>query len=158
MALLERLSKNIQLKAWEGEFPVRYLYTYGVAAEKFFRNIKDRGSITGIRCPRCNLIYVPPNIFCERCFDRLEEWVDVDPKGKLYSFTVCHLTRDGSRREDPSIIGIIKIDGTEGALIHRLGEVEKKELKIGMTMEAVLKNSKEREGSILDILYFRPVR
>jgi len=158
MSLLERISKNTQVKAWEGEFPVRYLYTYGIAAERFFRNIMERGTIVATRCALCDAIYVPPSIFCERCFERLEEWIDVGSIGTLHSFTICHLNRDGSRRDAPCLIGVVKIEGTEGALVHYLGEVEVKDVKIGMPMEAVFKNVEERTGSILDILYFRPVR
>jgi len=38
-----------------------------------------------------------------------------------------------------------------------LGEVELDELYIGLPVEALFKPKKEREGSILDIKYFRPL-
>jgi uncharacterized OB-fold protein len=41
--------------------------------------------------------------------------------------------------------------------MHMLGEVEPKEVKIGMKVQAVWKPAAEREGSILDIAYFKPV-
>jgi len=156
MSLIRKASRNIDLKTWEGEFPVRYLYTCGIAAERFFREIKDHGTIKGLRCHECDVVHLPPSIYCDRCFSPLEDWVEVGPRGSLHSFTISYLNRDGTRREEPTLLGIIKIDGTEGALIHRLGEVELHELEIGMPMEAVFKEPGERQGSILDILYFRP--
>ena len=45
----------------------------------------------------------------------------------------------------------------DGGLVHRLDEVEPVEIEIGMPVEAVFKPQAERQGSILDILYFRPV-
>lgn len=158
MSLITKISRNIDLRIWEGEFPVRYRYTYGIAAERFFREIKDHGTIKGLRCHKCDVVHMPPSIYCDKCFSRLDEWVDVGTKGSLYSFTVSYLNRDGSRRSDPNLIGIIKFHGTEGALIHRLAEIDPSELQIGMPMEAVFKKPEEREGSILDILYFQPIR
>lgn len=156
MSLIKKMSKNKDVRIWEGEFPVRYLYTVGVAGERFFRDIKDHGTIKGLRCNECGVVHVPPSIYCDNCFSRLDEWVDVGTKGLLHAFTASYLNRDGTRRSEPNLIGIIKFHGTEGALIHRLDEIEPSELHIGMPMEAVFKKPEAREGSILDILYFRP--
>jgi hypothetical protein len=49
------------------------------------------------------------------------------------------------------------LDGGDGGLVHRLGEVAPDELEIGMRVEAVFKPRAEREGSINDIRYFRPL-
>jgi len=158
MSLISRISTNRDLKIWEGEFPVRYLYTAGVAGERFFREIKDHGTIKGLRCNECDVVHVPPSIYCDKCYSPLDEWVDVGTKGLLHAFTLSYLNREGSRLGEPTLMGIIKFQGTEGALIHRLGEIEPPELQIGMPMEAVFKKPEEREGSILDILYFRPLK
>jgi uncharacterized OB-fold protein len=45
----------------------------------------------------------------------------------------------------------------DGGIIHRIGEVEPESLAFGMQMEAVLEPKSKRQGSILDIKYFRPV-
>ena len=54
---------------------------------------------------------------------------------------------------------MIDIDGTHPpvGIMHMLGEVDPKEITIGMKVKAVWKPSEEREGSILDIKYFRPL-
>lgn len=158
MAITTKASRNIDLRVWEGEFPVRYLYTYGLAAERFFRELRDNGKIMGLRCSDCDAVHVPPTIYCDICFSRPEEWVDVGTEGVLHSFTLSWLNRDGSRRERPSIIGIIKFAGTRGGLIHRIGEADPKEISIGISVEAVFKKKEERRGSILDIVHFRPVK
>jgi len=158
MSLIERASRNKDLRIWEGEFPVRYLYTCGISAEKFFREIKDNGTIMGVRCHECDVVHVPPSIYCDKCFSSLDEWVDVGTKGVLHAFTLSYLERNGARRQEPTPLGIVNMDGTVGSLIHRLGEIEPHELKIGIPMEAVFKKPDEREGSILDIRYFRPLK
>ncbi len=56
-------------------------------------------------------------------------------------------------------MGVISIDGASEKMgfMHYLGEVEEKDLAIGMKVKAVWKPAKEREGAITDIRYFKPV-
>jgi uncharacterized OB-fold protein len=61
--------------------------------------------------------------------------------------------------DEPEIPAVIDIDGTQPAvgIMHLLGEVDPKAVEIGMKVQAVWKPAEEREGSILDIKYFKPV-
>jgi len=157
MSLLEKVDKNTEARAWQGEIPIQNRYTYGLAGEKFFREIMDNARFVGTRCPECNFIYVPPAIYCERCFSRLEEWVEVGPEGTVQSFTVLLVALDGSPLTEPEIMALIQLDGADSVLVHRLGDVELDDLAIGMRVKAVFKPKKQREGSILDIVHFVPV-
>jgi len=157
MGITEKITKNIDITSWKDKIPLNYIYTVGIAGERFFREIKDNGKIVGTKCDKCNVIYVPPKIYCERCFSRLENYIDVGTKGTVHTFTICYENVDGTKKEEPTIIAMVKIDGTDGGLIHWLCEVDPKEVKIGMTVEAIFKAKEEREGSILDIKYFKPI-
>ena len=158
MALIERFQKTTDITYWEGQIPMSYIYTVGRAGEKFFRELMN-GKIFGAKCDVCNIIYVPAKIFCEKCFTRLEDnYLDAGTKGKVYTFTQCYETYEGARKENPSIVAVIQIDGTQGFLVHWLGEIEFKDISIGMPVEAVFKPKKDREGSILDIKYFKPIK
>lgn len=158
MGITEKITKNIDMTSWKGKIPLNYIYTVGIAGERFFREIKDNAKFVGTKCDKCNVIYVPPKIYCERCFNRLENYIDVGTKGTVHTFTICYENVDGTKKEEPTIIAMVKIDGTDGGLIHRLCEVDPKEVKIGMTVEAIFKTKEEREGSILDIKYFKPIK
>ena len=153
---LEKVTQLSQTKPWYGEIPVYYLYTFGIAGERFFREIKDNAKIFGAKCAKCNLTYVPPKMYCERCFEALEEWIEVGNKGVVHTYTVAHVDLDGSRLEEPVILALVTLDGAHGGLVHRLGEIKAEEVKIGMEVEAVFKEKAERTGSILDIKYFKP--
>jgi len=144
-------------KKWEGEIPVHYLYTFGLAGEKFFREIKDHGTFVGTHCDKCDVTYVPPRIYCERCFAELQNYKDVGTKGTVETYTVCHESLEGKRLSKPEIIACVRIDGTGGGLVHRLSGVEPSKIKIGMKVEAVLADSAKRTGTINDILHFRPL-
>ena len=153
MSLLER-DPNAP-DAWLGEMPITSRYTAGLAGETFLRAIKDEGKILGSHCDRCAITYVPARQFCERCMDELDETVDVGTVGEVHTFTLLFENLDGTQREEPEVIAFISLG--DGGLVHKLDEINLDDLDIGMLVEAVFKPEAERQGSILDIAYFRPV-
>lgn len=160
MAILQRIARNIDNRFWSPGlkgFPVKNRYTAGVAGQKFFKKIKEKGQIYGSRCEKCSITYVPARIYCERCFNQLEEkdWLEVGNKGTLYSFTVIHFTKSGEPKQQPSIIGAVRI--ADGLLFHHLDECRAEDLKIGMPVQAELVPLKERKGGLGDIKYFKPL-
>jgi uncharacterized OB-fold protein len=166
---VEKVTQVSQTKPWYGALSSKYgeallktpepglygQYTYGIAGERFFREIKDNAKITGTKCQKCNLIYVPPRIYCERCFEGLEEWCEIENKGEIYTYTISWVDLDGSRLEEPVILALVKFDGIYGGIVHKVEEVSADNVKIGMKVAAVFKE--KREGSILDIKYFKPI-
>ncbi|KKL59784.1 hypothetical protein LCGC14_2211840, partial [marine sediment metagenome] len=61
----------------EARWDIPYRHTAGQAASRFFRELKDNKRIMGVRCPSCHRVLVPPRSFCERCFEPIDEWVEV---------------------------------------------------------------------------------
>jgi hypothetical protein len=139
-----------------GSISIDYEWTAGIAGSRFFQELRDHRRIMGTQCPECRRVMVPPRIFCEECFVDAREWVEVSPKGELVTFGESYLGTDGSLLEKPWILGIVKLDGAHGGLVHFIGEADPKDLKLGMRMEAVF--NEDRKGSILDIKYFRPMK
>ncbi len=142
-------------KAWHGDLPVTSRYTFGLGGERFFRAIKDEGKILGTHCPKCERTYVPGTIFCERCLGKLDEWIDVGTSGEVHTFTLLYEDYNGSHRDEPEIVAFVSMG--DGGIVHRLGDIEPEDIEIGMQVEAVLKPKSERDGSILDILHFKPI-
>jgi uncharacterized OB-fold protein len=137
--------------------PTEGRYTLGIPGEKFFREIKENGQLTATVCLDCDITYVPPRLYCEECFAQLDDWVDVDPLGRVHTFTVVHWSLDEEPLLKPRIMAFVHLDETDGGLVHNLGEVVPEEVFLGMRVEAVFKEKEERTGSITDIEYFRPV-
>jgi hypothetical protein len=104
-------------------------------------------------------------MFCELCFRRNDEWVQLKNTGKVNTFSVSFVNWDASRRTTPQVPVVVDIDGTNPSMgiLHLLGEVGEtldevlQRVQIGMAVEAVWKPADQREGAITDILYFRPV-
>jgi uncharacterized OB-fold protein len=59
--------------------------------------------------------------------------------------------------DPPELPAVIRIAGaSDGGFLHKLGDIAPDDVRIGMEVEAVWRPRNEREGSILDIAYFRP--
>ena len=158
MAILEKVDKLHQATAWRGEMPLTSRYTAGIAGETFFREIKDNARIMGTCCKNCELVYVPATMFCERCFAELDEWVEVPSRGQVFTYTVLTRDLDDQPLDEAVVLAYVKLEGSTGGLVHYLDELDGECLAIGLEVEAVFKDPAEREGSILDIRYFRPVK
>jgi uncharacterized OB-fold protein len=154
--MLEKITNPERVRIVEGAIPVRHRYTAGVAGDRFFRALRDRGEILGTPCTACGVTYVPGRMFCERCFAALEEWVKVGPGGTLESFTAVHVDLDGQPLVEPAWVGLVMLDRATTVLPHRL-EPNGTEPQIGSRVEAVIEPKAKRSGSINDIRGFRLV-
>jgi uncharacterized OB-fold protein len=134
----------------EGHFPVYFRYTVGVAAERFFREIKDNARLVASRCVKCNLNYLPPRIYCERCLSSLDEYVPVENSGTVDAFTACRKDHEGKDLPNPVFIALVRFPSAHGGIVHKA----RAQLEIGDKVHAVFKEKSMRTGSILDIEFF----
>ena len=140
---------------YHGQIYIPNRYSAGAVGSRFLIEIRDKKRITGTRCPTCNRVYVPARSICKDCFGQLDEWVEVSDKGTVLTYTVCNQPNPVQPVETPLVYGIIQLDGADTGLVHMLGEVDPEQLRIGMRVQAVFKE--QREASILDIKYFKPL-
>ncbi|MEE8471434.1 MAG: Zn-ribbon domain-containing OB-fold protein [Dehalococcoidia bacterium] len=131
-----------------------FLVSTGATGTKFLSEIRDNKKIMGIKCPSCGKVHVPPRLHCPACFVRMSEWVELSGKGTLSTYTIVRYKESYMPKEPPYAYGVIQMDGADTGLTHLLGEVDLDKIKVGMRLEPVFKE--EREGSILDIDYFKP--
>jgi uncharacterized protein len=155
--MLRKLERPDEVRRWQGRIPVRHRYTPGVAGEAFFTALRDRGVFLGSRCESCSYTYVPARLFCERCFAELAADVEVGPAGELVSFTIAFADLDGETLDEPVTIGLVRPDGADSVLVHRVLPVGDEPLEIGRRMDVVLRPDSERTGSIADIEGFTPL-
>jgi len=137
----------------EGDFPVHFRYTAGIAGEKFLREIKDNGRLVAARCDSCQLNYLPPRIYCERCMSKLEEYVQIENAGIVQFYTICTQDSEGKQLPEPVNIAFVRFPSAHGGLIHRTNG----EVCVGDKVRTVFKPKLSRTGSILDIEYFEKV-
>ena len=160
MTAKTRPSQPAKPVIFAGQLMFNYRFEAGRTGSKFLREIRDNKKILGLKCTKCNKVYVPPRSTCKECFSQLDKWVEVSPEGKLLTYTVLRVPRDAVKdilkKQLPVAYGIIKLDGADTGFVHMLGEVDLDKIRVGMRVKAVFRED-ERKGNILDINYFKPV-
>ncbi len=139
------------------KFEPKYSWAAGVAISRFLAELKE-GKIFARRCTNCERILVPPRMYCEKCFRPTDEWVQIKDTGTVNTYSISHVGTDAMRLKTPILVAVVDLDGaTPGmGILHNLGEVEPTRIRVGMRVKAVWKPSSDRQGSILDIRYFKP--
>lgn len=149
------MSDHVERMVLEGMVDLPFSYSAGRTASRFFIELRDKQRIMGKRCPRCNRVIVPAQLFCKECFVETDEWVEVGPEGTLVTFTVVYRREDHHPEEVPLAYGVIKLDGADTSIVHLLGETDLSQIEHGMRVRPVF--SDKRRGHILDIKCFEPV-
>mgnify|MGYP005849581479 CR=1 FL=1 len=146
----------------KSEWKIPYTHTAGEFASRFFKEIRDNKKLYAVKCSGCRRVLFPPRPFCEKCFQKIDEWIEVKDEGELIAFTISYMKYTGLP-DPPYSICVVKLDGTDTPFVHRLGGVDlsdwkeaTKKIKIGAKVKAVWKEKNEREGRITDILFFKP--
>ncbi len=156
MVFNEKIVDAGELKHIEGKIELYWIYTSGEAGDRFFKALKDEGKFLAAKCTCCGKTYFPPRIYCEYDFSETE-FVEISGEGCVRAFAVATLDNNEESLKNPEIYAIIDMDGTDGCIIHLLGEMDAEDIRVGMKVKPVLKSKEEREGRITDILYFKPV-
>jgi len=138
---------------------LKYAWTAGVGISRYLDGLKA-GTLWARKCDNCGRTLIPPRMYCEECFRPTDRWVRARDTGRVNTFSVVYVNTDASRRKNPILVSVIEIDGAspEMGILHLLGEVAPKDVKVGMKVKAVWKPKAERKGAITDIRYFKPLK
>ena len=140
------------------EMQADFAWDAGIGIGSYLEALKN-GFILGSYCQTCRKTVVPPRTVCEWCFRPVEKFVRLQDTGTINTFSLCYVTWDVKRVQEPEIPAVIEIDGASPlhGIMHKLGEVKPEDVHIGMRVKAVWKKPEERQGAITDILYFKPL-
>jgi len=155
MTFTERTTDARMFRHWPGDIEADYIYTSGLAGERFFRELRDRGHLAGTRCSECGKQWIPPKLFCEECFKETHEWVDLPRTGTVAATCVVRVALDGAPLRAPEVWGLVRFAGFQGGLVHRLLVTEDR-ARAGLRVRPVLKPEGSRSGAITDIEGFAP--
>jgi uncharacterized OB-fold protein len=138
-----------------------YRHSYGPHYGRLFDELASRRRILGSLCPSCRSVLVPPREFCDVCFVRTGQHVDVPDTGVLQAFSVIYMEFVGQTRKPPYVYAEIVLDGSATRLIHTVAGFDvataAERLQVGMAVRAVWKDPAECRGTLNDIDYFEPV-
>ncbi len=128
-----------------------YVYTPGLHGEELAKALRQ-GKILGMKCG--STLIVPPLTFCPD--GSPGELVPVESTWRVVTYTIVYDTIEGEPLEEPEIIAVLRPDGFQGGLVHRV-RAAPGSIYIGMPVRPVFRPEGERTGAITDILYFEPV-
>jgi len=147
-----------EVRTWYGIMPVQFRYTPGAAGRRFFETLRRTGRFSVTHCAECRRTYLPPRLYCEECFaDLSAAWSEVQPRGRVHTYTVVHRDPEGRPLPEPEVVAYVRIDGTDGGLVTRLRNIAPAEVRIDLPVEAVLLPARRRRGLLEDIVGFAPV-
>jgi uncharacterized OB-fold protein len=137
---------------------LEYQWDSGVAIGKYLEGLK-KGVLLGRRCQHCSRVLIPPRMFCEWCFKPTSDWIPLQDTGTVNTFSLCYISWNMKRLIEPQIPAVVEIDGASPGMgiMHLLGEIEPRKVRVGLRVKAVWKEPAQRTGAITDIKYFKPV-
>lgn len=140
------------------EMGMPYEWSVGLYGSRFFQELKEKRRFIGIKCPKCGKISVPPRRICGACFVPMDELVPLSDEGTLTAFSVVNYPfidpATGVQRPVPYTYGYIRMDGADNIFSHIINETDVSNLKVGMKVRAVFRDTGAMEGNIQDIRYF----
>lgn len=150
--MTEYLTKNTLPKPVPGNWSVWYRYTYGVAGERFLREINDNRRLMGSFCPQCKKVFLPPSLYCEDCFAEMSEYRPIAGTGTVHTFSVLHESLEETPLAKPIVAAFVQFDGITGGLLAPLEGVSPEKVQIGMKVNVSF-NTKTPTKSILDLTW-----
>lgn len=138
----------------DGKLALPYQYFAGRTGSRFIISLRDKKKILGIKCKKCNKVFVPPRQTCERCFSNISDnWVELSGNGEVVNFTVVRKDDGHLPRKAPYVLAMIKLEGADTPMPHIL-DVPPDKAAIGMKVKPVF--AKETTNTIMDIECFKP--
>lgn len=77
--------------------------------EQFYKFMQQKRLMAG-KCRKCGKTHLPPRPLCDNCFSKEFDWVEVDRRGTLLTFTVIHIPPTQFQDLAPYAVGIVKLE------------------------------------------------
>jgi hypothetical protein len=126
------------------EFKDFSLHVNHTKVGQFVRGLAS-GKIMATQCRTCRTKFYPPKADCPRCWEGDIEWIPLETRGKLASFTMIYVAPDhfaaktvmpfSSISLRPCPVGLLEIeDGLR--IMGWIPNVDRKALRVGMALRA----------------------
>jgi hypothetical protein len=159
----EEVKEEQELLVLKKVISVDQRFATGPVMGKFLKGLKEK-KILANKCPKCKRLQLAPREVCAECRVRVEEFVEVGPKGNVrmleYTYFASPDPLTGRTRETPYGSAYILLDGCKGHEIfaHYIRPDHLDRIQIGWNERkgTIVRPvwSEERSGSLYDIKYF----
>ena len=151
------MSAEPEIISVPGHWEFSYEYSAGILGSEFFRRLRDEKRISGLLCPGCERVLLPPRGFCDRCFVETPDWVDVGMSGVIEAFTINSDAFQGLP-EPPYAIAYVILEGASTAMVNFVKDVDLSDISRGAELLAIGNRVQvvwedRRHGRITDFHY-----
>ena len=104
----------------------------------------EKGKIAATRCKKCGRKYFPPRADCLDCRHSIIEWVVLDGKSNLITFTQVFFAPPVFQPETPYLLGLAELASGSRVFAPISPTVDKEQLKPGLELNLrVAKGSRD---------------
>ena len=100
--------------------------------DSFYKYVGEH-KLMAAKCNKCGTIQLPPRPACTKCMSKDQQWIPVNPKGTLLTYTIIHVAPKEFETKAPYALGIVKFDNG-GQLLGMVRDIEPTKLQVGMTV------------------------
>ncbi len=117
-------------------------------SQQYWNGCKNRELLVR-RCGSCNTYRIPPGPGCPECGSMKSDWIKIQGKGEIFTYTVVH------RAKVPYNIIVVSLPEADGVhMLSSLVDCKNEDIHIGMPVEVVF----EEIGGGMMLPKFRPAR
>jgi len=127
----------------------------------FFRIPDDPDELPrllGSRCPACAEVFFPRRLVCAGCLHEGTDDVDLATRGRIHTWTYCHVPMFGRSDVEVAGYGVGQVDLIDGPRVQSILVGGPEDIAIGLEVEIGLETLRtEPSGDDVVIYRFRPV-
>ena len=97
-----------------------------------FVTFLEKGQVMSNRCKKCGRIYFPPRADCADDFTSAMEWLPVQGKGKLMTYTVVSYGPSGFENDTPYILALAEFPPGVRVFGRLDKTIPQDQIKVGM--------------------------
>lgn len=97
-----------------------------------FVDYLEEGKVMATRCRDCGKRYLPPRTECSKCLSVDMEWFEIEPEGRLTTYTTVRYGPAGFEDKAPYTIAVAEFGEGLRMLGHLGGDLRESDIRIGM--------------------------
>ena len=111
---------------------------------KYTREIPQRFRLEAEKCTQCGYIAFPPRLICPECDHKSFQMIQLQPEGKILTYTIIQVASDAFSTQTPFAVAIIETK--EGArMTAQVVDCAPEEVETGKDVKLMLRCI-QREG------------
>jgi uncharacterized protein len=99
-----------------------------------FISYLERGEIVATKCRNCGETYFPPRADCLRCRKSDMEWIPMNNRADLITFTEVSFAPPAFQKETPYLLGVAELQNGLRVFAPISREISRRELKPGLKL------------------------